>query len=325
METNQIEIYQTPDGTTQIEVQFEQESVWLSQQQMASLFGQTKQNISLHIKNCYGEGELEKDPTVKEYLTVQTEGKRKVSRKIEYYNLDVIISVGYRVKSQRGTQFRQWATHRLQEYLVQGYAINEKRLAQKQVQIETLRAGIRIMQRAIEEQAEATESDSLAVFAKGLALLDDYDHEALDVRGKTLTEAVLPTVEDYLKVVAAMQSDFSSGVFARPKDHSFESAVAQIGQSFGGQSLYESIEEKAAMLLYLIVKNHGFVDGNKRIGAACFLHFLEKNDRLFLANSEPIISNGALAALTLFVASSKPEDMESVKRLTISILNRKND
>ena len=323
MDANPIEIYQTPDGTTQVEVQFGEDSVWLSQQQMASLFGQTKQNISLHVKNCFRESELEKKATVKEYLTVQTEGKREVSRTIEYYNLDVIISVGYRVKSQHGTKFRQWATQRLKDYLVQGYAINEKRLADKQIQIETLRTGIRILSRAIEEQAGTIHSNALAVFAEGLALLDDYDHEALDTQGKTLTEAVLPTVADYLDVVNAMQSDFASGVFARPKDHSFESSVAQIGQSFSGQSLYESIEGKAAMLLYLIVKNHGFIDGNKRIGAACFLYFLEQNGQLFTGDGQPIISNEALAALTLFIASSKPEEMETVKKLIISILNRK--
>jgi death-on-curing family protein len=319
---NHIEIYSASDGTARVEVQFEQDTVWLTQAQLVTLFDSSKANISEHLKSIFETGELERQATVRKFRTVRSEGKRQVSRDLEYHNLDVIISVGYRVNTKRGIQFRQWATQRLKDYLVQGYALNEKRLADKQMQIETLRTGMRILSRAIEEQIEAAESTSLVLFARGLTLLDDYDHEALDVQGQTLTEAVLPTVAEYLDVIAGMQSEYSSGVFARPKDHSFESSVAQIGQSFGGQSLYGSIEEKAAMLLYLIVKNHGFVDGNKRIGAACFLYFLERNNQLFNEAGKPVISNEALASLTLFVASSKPEEMETVKNLIISILNR---
>jgi len=245
-----------------------------------------------------------------------------VARELEYYNLDMIISVGYRVNTKRGIQFRQWATQRLKDFLVQGYAINEKRLAEKQMQVETLKTGIRILSRAIEEQAERAEDESLILFAKGLEMLDDYDHEALDIKGKTIREAVLPSVAEYLEIVASMRSVYSSDVFAKPKDQSFESSVAQIGQSFGGEELYPSIEEKAATLLYLIVKNHSFVDGNKRIGAACFLYFLEKNKLLFNDQQQMIISNKALATLTLFVAASKAEEMDTVRKLIISILNR---
>lgn len=256
---NPIEIYQLADNQTSVEVRFEEDTVWLSQQQMVLLFNQTKQNISLHITNCYKEGELDREATVKDYLTVRTEGTRKVSRNIEYYNLDVIISVGYRVKSIRGTQFRQWATQRLKEYLVQGYAINEKRLAEKQMQVETLKTGIRILHRALETQVAQEDSDALQLFAKGLELLDDYDHEQLDTKGNTLKEAVLPSREEYLAVIQGLQSEFLSGVFAQPKDRSFESSVAQIGQSFGGRDLYPSIEEKAAIIL----KESGFsIRGN---------------------------------------------------------------
>lgn len=162
---NKIEIYKTTDNQTAVDVRFEADTVWLSQQQMAMLFDQTKQNISLHINNCFKEGELDKKATVKKYLTVQSEGQRSVGRHIEYYNLDVIISVGYRVKSQRGTQFRQWATQRLKDYLVQGYAINEKRLTEKHMQVETLKTGIRILGRAIEDQATREESEILNLFA----------------------------------------------------------------------------------------------------------------------------------------------------------------
>ncbi|MBK8428412.1 MAG: virulence protein RhuM/Fic/DOC family protein [Lewinellaceae bacterium] len=313
---NQIEIYKSPDGNTSIEVQFEKETVWLTQSQITELFQRDRTVISKHISNVFKEGELEKESNV-HFLHIANSDKP-----VAFYNLDVIISVGYRVKSQRGTQFRQWATQRLKEYLVQGYAINEKRLAEKQMHLQTLKTGIRIVSRAIEEQAQSTDNESLSLFSAGLEMLDDYDHEALDIKGKTVREAVLPSVAEYLEVVADMRSAFSSDVFAKHKDHSFESSVAQIGQSFGGQELYPSLEEKAATLLYLIIKNHGFVDGNKRIGAACFLYFLEKNKLLFNDLNQTIISNKALATLTLFVAASKAEEMETVRKLIISILNR---
>ncbi len=316
---SEVIIYRTQDKKTEVAVQLDGETVWLTQAQMASLFNQTKQNISLHINNCFKEKELSSHSVVKESLTTAADGKRY---KTKYYNLDVIISVGYRVKSIRGTQFRQWATQRLKDYLVKGYAINEKRLAEKQQQVEYLKTGIRILSRAITQQATGADSQMLQIFAKGLELLDDYDHEQLDAKGKTIRKAVYPEVKAYLDLIAKMKSAFASDVFAKPKDKGFESSVKQIAQSFGDEDLYQSIEGKAATLLYLIVKNHSFVDGNKRIAAACFLHFLEKNDLLFAENITPIISNEALAALTLFVATSKPEEMETVKQLIISILNR---
>jgi len=319
---NQIEIYQASDGQTQIEVTFEQDTVWLTQQQMASLFNQTKQNISLHINNCFKEGELNKVATVKESLTVQIEGSRKVKRKIKYYNLDIIISVGYRVKSSQGTRFRQWATQRLREYLVQGYAINEKRLAQKQQEVQMLKDGIRILSRAIEDKKGETGLEWLAQFAKGLELLDDYDHEQLDAKGVTKRQTIYPEIEEYQQVINTMKVDFDSALFGKEKDASFQSAIGQISKGFMEEDFYPSIEEKAAALLYLVVKNHGFVDGNKRIAAACFLLFLEKNDLLYTVNQQLIMSNEALASLTLFIAASKPEEMETVKKLVISVLNR---
>lgn len=319
---NEIEIFKSSDNKTVVQVRFEEDTVWLNQQQLAVLFEQSKQNISLHINNCYNEGELERDSTVKEYLTIQNEGKRTVKRKIEFYNLDVIISVGYRVKSQRGTQFRQWATQRLKDYLIQGYAINEKRLAEKQQEVEYLKTGIRILSRAIDQQANTEDSELLKVFAKGLDLLDDYDHQQLDSKGTTVRECTYPSAEEYLHTINNLKSEFASDVFAKPKDETFDSSIHQIQQSFDGKDLYTSLEEKAAVLLYLIVKNHSFVDGNKRIGAACFLLFLSKNNLLFNIEGKPIISNDALAALTLFVATSKTEEMNVVVKLIISILNR---
>lgn len=320
---NEIIIYKSKDKKTHIEVKFENDTVWLTQQQMAELFGQTKQNISLHINNCFKEKELYKKATVKESLTVQKEGNRSVKRNLEFYNLDVIISVGYRVKSIRGTQFRQWATQRLKDFLIEGIAVNEKRLEQKNKEIQVLQDGIRILSRVIEEKAGISEDFSwLQQFNIGLQLLDDYDHESLDSYGKHAKNARYPSVDEYLGLIKNMRSEFNSAVFGKEKDKGFDSAISQIKQGFGDKDLYPSIEEKASMLLYLIVKNHAFVDGNKRIAAACFLLFLEQNDLLFSSINKPIISNEALASLTLFVASSKADEMETVKKLLISVLNR---
>ncbi|MCF2489697.1 RhuM family protein [Dyadobacter sp. CY347] len=319
---NKIEIYQSSDGQTRIAVVFEENNVWLSQQQLAELFGQTKQNISLHVANIFKEKELEKEATVKDYLTVQTEGGRTVNRRISFYSLDVIISVGYRVKSSQGTKFRIWATQRLKDYLIQGYAINEQRLAEKQQEVQTLKDGIRILSRAIESKNNDTDFAWLGQFAKGLTLLDDYDHEQLDRKGITTKPAVYPEISDYYRVVEIMKADFDSDVFGKEKDESFQSALVQIGKGFGDIDFYPSIEEKAATLLYLIIKNHGFVDGNKRIAASCFLLFLESNGLLKSISGDSIISNEALASLTLFAAASMPEEMETVKRLVVSVLNR---
>jgi death-on-curing family protein len=322
---NEIIIYQIEDNQTRIEVRFEQDTVWLTQQQMASLFEQTKQNISLHINNCFNEGELYPDSVVKESLTTAADGKRY---RTKYYNLDVIISVGYRVKSKRGTQFRQWATMRLKEYLVEGYSINQKRLEERNLELKHLKNGIAILRRAIEYQAQSLDdAEHLAglieQFSGGLLILDDYDHETLDVTGKTKRNAVIIEAADYRKVVDAMRSEFVSELFGKEKDTGFESSIRQIYQNFGGTEMYPSVEEKAAMLLYLIVKNHSFVDGNKRIAAACFLYFLERNGLLYHQSGETIISNEALASLTLFIAVSKPEEMQTVKQVAISLLNRK--
>lgn len=313
---NQIEIYQTSDGQTQIEVTFEQDTVWLTQEQMSDLFLRERSVITKHIGNVFKEGELDEESNVQ---ILHISG---ADRPVKFYNLEVIISVGYRVKSPQGTQFRQWATQRLKDYLVQGYTINEKRLAQKQQEMQTLKDGIRILSRAIEGKIGDTGLEWLNQFAIGLELLDDYDHERLDAKGTTKRAADYPEMGDYQQVIDAMKADFDSAVFGKEKDGSFQSAVAQIAKGFGDEDFYPSIEEKAATLLYLIVKNHGFVDGNKRIAAACFLLFLEKNGLLYAKDRQTIISNEALASLTLFVAASKPDEMETVKKLIISVLNR---
>jgi death-on-curing family protein len=317
---NKVIIYKTKDEKTQIDVKFENETVWLTQQQMTALFKQSKQNISLHINNCFKELELTKNSVVKESLTTALDGKKY---KTYYYNLDVIISVGYRVKSQSGTQFRQWATQRLKDYLIEGISINEKRLNQKNKEIQVLHDGIKILSRVIEDKVGVLDDFVwLHQFHIGLKLLDDYDHELLDNTGKNLDAAVFPTITDYNQLIKQMQTEFNSNIFGKQKDYGFDSAINQIQQGFDNKDAYASIEEKAAMLLYLVVKNHAFVDGNKRIAAACFLMFLAQNGILYNKLNQPIISNDALASLTLFVAASNPQEIETVKRLLISVLNR---
>jgi death-on-curing family protein len=313
---NQIEIYQSPDGII-FNVQLSNETFWLSQDQLTVLFERDQSVISRHLINVFKEGELVKESNMQKMHIPNSD------KPVTFYNLDVIISVGYRVKSIRGTQFRQWATKRLKDYLIEGVAINEKRLEQKNKEIQVLHDGIRIISRAIEDQVINNENYAwLHQFSVGLQLLDDYDHEALDEVGKHIKNAAYPSMAEYLNLVNQMRLEFNSGVFGREKDGGFDSAINQIMRGFGEQDVYPSIEEKAAMLLYLVIKNHAFIDGNKRIAAGCFLLFLERNGILYTNAGQTIISNEALATLTLFVAASKAEEMETVKKLLISVLNR---
>ncbi len=321
---NQIEIYKSADNRIELQVNFEKETVWLNRNQLSVLFDRDIKTIGKHVNNIFNEGELIENSVVANFATTAADGK---TYQVAHYNLDVIISVGYRVKSQRGTQFRQWATQRLKDYLVQGYAINEKRLAQKELEVQYIKSGIRILNRMIEDKSRDLEANAamqhlLVLFTQGLELLDDYDHEQLDQKSISLQPVVVPAYSEYLQLIEKMRTEFDSDIFGRPKDKSFSSSIHQILQTFDGKDLYPGTEEKAAMLLYLIVKNHSFIDGNKRIAAGCFLLFLQRNNLLFKTDGHPIISNEALATLTLFVASSKPEEMETVKRLIISILNR---
>ena len=321
---NQIEIYQSIDNNTVVEVRFTDNTVWLNQKQLGELFEKDTDTIGFHLKNIYFEEELDEISTTELSSVVQNEGKRTVKRTVKFYNLDTIISIGYRVNSKRGTQFRQWATKRLKDFLIEGISINEKRLEQKNKEIEVLHDGIRILSRAIEEKALTSSGyEWLHRFSVGLQLLDDFDHETLDSIGNHKENIAYPSLIEYSELVKEMRLGFSSNLFGKLKDGGFDSALHQIEQSFGDIEIYQSIEEKAAMLLYLIVKNHAFVDGNKRIAAACFLLFLNKNELLFTSVNHSIISNEALASLTLFVASSKAEEMETVKKLLISVLNRK--
>jgi len=324
---NTIEIYKSRDKQTQVEVRFENESVWLSQAQIAELFQRDRTVVSRHINSVFKEKELNEREVCANFAHTTQHGAIKGKTQessTKFYNLDVIISVGYRVKSKQGTQFRQWATQRLKDYLVEGVAINEKRLAQKNQEIKILHDGIRILSRAIEAKANLDDTAWLLQFSEGLKLLDDYDHEQLDKAGKHTKKITYPAKVEYMAIVDSMRTEFNTAVFGKLKDKGFDSALGQIEQAFGKKDIYPSIEEKAAMLLYLIVKNHAFVDGNKRIAAACFLLFLERNKLLFDTHGNAILSNEALASLTLLVASSKSDEMETMKQLIISILNRNN-
>ncbi|MEY3845050.1 MAG: hypothetical protein RL293_1472 [Bacteroidota bacterium] len=313
---NQIEIFESQDGIV-LDVQLSKETVWLTQEQLSLLFERDQSVISRHLTNVFKEGELIKESNMQKMQIAHSD------KPILLYNLDVIISVGYRVKSLRGTQFRQWASKRLKDYLIEGVAINEKRLAEKDKEIQVLHDGIRILSRVIEDTTLQLENLSwLHHFNLGLKLLDDYDHESLDIKGNHTRVANYPDASQYYELIDSMRAEFNSDIFGKEKDGGFDSSINLIQQSFNNQEIYPTIEEKAAMLLYLIVKNHAFVDGNKRIAAACFLLFLQTNSLLYHPSGRSIISNEALASITLFVAASKADEMETMKKLVISVLNR---
>ena len=318
-----ILIYQTSDNQTQVEVKFDFDTVWLTQLQMAELFNQTKQNISLHINNCFKEQELIKTATVKEYLTVQEEGNRSVKRQLEYYNLDVIISVGYRVKSLRGTQFRQWATQRLKDFLVQGYAINQKRLEELGRIVQMLEQTGNAENLQISEVKGLLEI--LSGYTKSFVLLNQYDSH--NVNPRNLNENVTYEIEynaaktaiaELKKQLIAKKE--ATELFGKEKDESFKSSLSSIVQTFGGIYLYPSIEEQAAHLLYFVVKNHSFNDGNKRIGAFLFVWFLEKNRHRFKKTGEIKINDNGLVAVTLLVAQSNPLEKELLVQLIVALI-----
>ena len=329
MEENKIIIYQSEDGQTQIDVRLENDTVWLTQAQMAELFHKTPQNITMHIRNAYNEGELDKESTCKEFLQVQTEGKRQVARIQKYYDLDVIISVGYRVKSQRGTAFRIWARNVLKEYLVKGYAVNE---GIRREQIGELRQLVGILGRTIQSQPILPSEDSQALFdvvtdyAYALDTLDNYDYERLVIEKTTQEERFHATYENAISEIEGLRKKFGgSDLFGNEKDDSFKSSIGQIYQTFGGQELYPSVEEKAAMLLYLVTKNHSFSDGNKRIAATLFLWFLNNNGILYREDGSKRLADNTLVALTLMIAESKTEEKDVMVKVVVSLINQRNE
>ena len=327
-EENKIVIYQTEDGQTQIDVRLENDTVWLTQAQMVELFQTTKQNVSLHLNNLYKEGELKKEGTVKEYLTVQQEGKRKVTRKVKYYDLDVIISVGYRVHSKRGTAFRIWARQILKDYLIKGYAVNEHI---RKEQIGELRQLIGMVGRAIQNKQIEPDEENQALFdivvdyTYALDTLDDYDYQRMTVKDTTQEEKFHATYENAMETIAALRDKFGgSSLFGNEKDDSFKSSIGQIYQTFGGEELYPSVEEKAAMLLYLVTKNHSFSDGNKRIAATLFLWFLNNNGILYREDGTKRLSDNTLVALTVMIAESRTEEKDVMVKVVVNLINQRN-
>ncbi len=329
MEENKIVIYQSEDGQTQIDVRLENDTVWLTQAQMAELFQKTPQNITMHIRNAYNEGELDKESTCKEFLQVQTEGKRQVARIQKFYDLDVIISVGYRVKSKRGTAFRIWARRVLKDYLVKGYAVNDNI---RREQIGELRQLVGILGRTIQSQPLMPSEENQALFdvvtdyAYALDTLDNYDYERLTIEKTTQEERFHATYENAISEINTLREKFGgSSLFGNEKDDSFKSSIGQIYQTFGGEELYPSVEEKAAMLLYLVTKNHSFSDGNKRIAATLFLWFLNNNGILYREDGTKRLADNTLVALTLMIAESKTEEKDVMVKVVVNLINQKNE
>ena len=308
---NEIVIFETEDKAVTLSVPVEQETVWLNRNQMSELFDRDVKTIGKHINNALKEELSADNSTVAKFATVQIEGEREVERNIEYYNLDVIISVGYRVKSKRGVEFRKWANSVLKQYILQGYAVNHNRIAQ-------LGEVIKIMKRTQNELDSQQVLNVIQKYSKALELLDSYDHQTMKrPKGNAATYEL--TYEECMDVISQMRFGDESDLFGKEKDDSFRGSIGNIYQSFAGQELYPSLEEKAAHLLYFVTKNHSFLDGNKRIAATMFLYFLDKNGVLF-PNGEKLIDDHTLVALTIMIAESKPEEKDMMITVIMNCL-----
>ena len=326
---NQIIIYQTEDGQTQIDVRLENDTVWLTQAQMAELFETDRTSIVRHINNIYKVEELDRESTCAKIAQVQVEGKRNVKRNIPYFNLDMIISVGYRVNSKRGVRFRQWANNVLKQYLIKGYAVNER---MRKEQIGELRQLVSMLGRTIQNQPLLSNDETNALFevvtdyTYALDTLDNYDYERLTINKTTKEEPFHATYENAMEAINGLREKFGGSVlFGNEKDDSFKSSIGQIYQTFGGEELYPSVEEKAAMLLYLVTKNHSFSDGNKRIAATLFLWFLNNNHILYHPDGTKRIAESTLVALTLMIAESRTEEKDVMVKVVVNLINKNND
>ena len=323
--TNSIVIYQTNDGETSIDVKFQDETVWLSQAQMAELFQKDRTVIGRHISNIFKEGELEREITCANFAHVGNDGDQQYITTL--YNLDVIISVGYRVKSKRGTQFRIWANKVLKQYLLQGYAVNERIAAQKYDELSQL---VKVLGRTIQNQEKLTEDsrsllDVVVDYTYALDTLDRYDYQELKIEETTKKEEFHATYENAMEVICELHEKFGgSTLFGNEKDDSFKSSIVQIYQTFDGIDLYPSVEEKAAMLLYLVTKNHSFSDGNKRIAATLFLWFLNGNGILYNEDGTKRIADNTLVALTLMIAESRTEEKDTMVKVVVNLINKNN-
>ncbi len=331
MEQNdKIVIYQTSDGQVQLDVYLEDETVWLNANQMAMLFGRDEKTIRKHINNAMKE-ELADSVVVAKFATTTKHGAiegKLQTHDVSYYNLDVVISVGYRVKSKHGVEFRRWANKVLREYLVKGYAINDKVAAQKYEELSRL---VKILGRTVKTQEKLTDEDSRSLlsvvvdYSYALDTLDKYDYQQLAVEKTTKEETFHATYENAMKAIRGLKEKFGeSQWFGNEKDDSFKSSIGQIYQTFGGVELYPSVEEKAAMLLYLVTKNHSFSDGNKRIAATLFLWFMAGNGILYNPDGSKRIADNTLVALTLMIAESRTEEKDTMVKVVVNLINKSN-
>ena len=317
-----IVLYTTDDGNTQLEVKLEKDTVWLTQSQMAELFEKDQSVIARHIKNAFNEGEVDEKSNMQ--ILHNTQYKYRPTK---IYNLDVIISVGYRVKSLKGVVFRRWASALIKQYLIKGYAIDQRRLDH----YDELKDVVRLMSRALTLQDKVSEGEYAGLFnvitdyVYALDTLDRYDYQTLGIEKTTKEEPFRATYENAMDAINALKVKFGgSQWFANEKDDSFKSSIGQIYQTFGGEDLYPSVEEKAAMLLYLVVKNHSFSDGNKRIAAMLFLWFMEKNGILYSADGRKRIADNTLVALTLMIAESRTEEKDVMVKVVVNLINKDN-
>ncbi len=327
MEENKIIIYQTEDGQTQIDVRLENDTVWLTQKQIAELFGTKRPAITKHLKNIYDSEELDENSTCSILEHMGNEGKQAYATK--YYNLDAILSVGYRVNSKNATRFRQWANKVLKNFLVKGYAVNERI---RKEQIGELRQLVGILGRAIQNKEIEPNEENQALFdivvdyTYALDTLDNYDYERLSISKTTQEDKFHATYENAMQAINALREKFGgSTLFGNEKDDSFKSSIGQIYQTFGGEELYPSVEEKAAMLLYLVTKNHSFSDGNKRIAATLFLWFLNNNRILYREDGSKRIADNTLVALTLMIAESRTEEKDVMVKVVVNLINQQNN
>jgi prophage maintenance system killer protein len=322
-----IEIYQTPDGSTELNVRLDGDTVWLSQAQLALLYDTDRTSIGRHIRNIYRSGELDEVTTCAKNAQVQIEGNRRVKRSTLTYNLDMIISVGYRVNSKHATNFRIWANRILKEYLIKGYAINHNARVE---QLDELKQTIAIMRNVLAHKS-VTKGEAVGLlrvisdYTYGLETLDRYDYQTLEIAKTTTEEPFRATYENAIEALGVLKHKFGgSDLFAHEKDDSFKSTMGVIYQTFDGAELYPSIEEKASNLLYLTVKNHSFSDGNKRIAAFLFLWFLEKNGILYREDGSRLLDNNTLVALTLMIAESKVEEKDIMTKVVVNLINQNN-
>lgn len=325
---NSIEIYRSQDGSIQLNVKLENDTVWLTQSQMAELFGVDRTSIVRHIRNIYKSEELDQNSTCAKNAQVRTEGHRSILREIPYYNLDMIISVGYRVNSKNATSFRRWATSVLKQYIIKGYAINQQIKLDRYNELKDV---VRLMSRTVGLQEKVTSEEYGGLFnvisdyVYALDTLDHYDYQSLSIQKTTKIEPFRATYDNAMEAINALKEKFGgSQWFANEKDNSFKSSIGQIYQTFGGEELYPSVEEKAAMLLYLVVKNHSFSDGNKRIAAMLFLWFLNNNHVLYAEDGHKRIADNTLVALTLMIAESRTDEKDVMVKVVVNLINKEN-